>query len=105
MVGQNHKHWQSCTRIDWAKMKVKDILPKQLSSHQNFQPYVALAKPKIKEYSEECKGEVEEPAETVIATSKRKIRGSIMSLFSPTSSHCSSPSVTPSTPTTTSFTL
>ena len=57
----------------------------------------------MQEYSEECKGEVEEPAETVITTSKRKIRGSIMSLFSPTSSHCSSPSVTPSTPTTTSF--
>ena len=103
MVGQNHKHWESCTRFDLGKMKVKDILPKQLSSHQNFQPYVALAKPKMQEYSEECKGEVEEPAETVITTSKRKIRGSIMSLFSPTSSHCSSPSVTPSTPTTTSF--
>ena len=100
MIGQNQKHWEACTNSSNKDINIKDLVPKQLSSHQHFQPYIKIsdAKPHQEDPLEETKVDVEENP-TIIASSKRRIKGSIMSLFSPTSSHCSSPLITPGTPT------
>ena len=100
MIGQNRKHSDACANSSNKEINIKDLVPKQLSSYQNFQPYFKIsdAKPHQEDSLEETKVDVEENP-TIIASSKRRIKGSIMSLFSPTSSHCSSPLVTPGTPT------
>ena len=100
MIGQNRKHSDACANSSNKEINIKDLVPKQLISHQNFQPYLKIsdAKPHQEDSLEETKVDVEENP-TIIASSKRRIKGSIMSLFSPTSSHCSSPLVTPGTPT------
>ena len=104
IVGQNQRHWKACTNTNIAEINVTDLVPKQLSSHQNFQPLVVLAETKINQDNlEECTAEIEEPSATVVASGKGRFRGRILSLFSPTSSHCTSPLVTPGTPTNPAF--